>query len=98
MSYRNAKNILPPDLLEQVQKYVQGEQIYIPQKINQRSRWGKKNGAIKNISFRNKEILAKHQEGLSYEELSQIFFLSTESIRKIIYGQKNNEPKREEDN
>lgn len=88
MSYRNAKNILPPDLLEQVQKYVQGEQIYIPQKGNERTKWGKKSGAVKNISFRNKEILAKHQEGFSYEELAQIFFLSTESIRKIVYAQR----------
>ncbi len=88
MSYRNAKCILPPELLAEVQKYVQGEQIYIPQQENKKVKWGKKSGAIKNISFRNKEILNKYKEGLSYEELAKIFFLSTESIRKIIYSQK----------
>lgn len=88
LSYRNAKDILPKELLEQVQKYVQGEQIYIPQEDNKRTEWGKKSGAVKSISFRNKEIFAKYQEGYSYEELAQMFFLSTESIRKIIYSLK----------
>lgn len=88
MSYKNARDILPKDLLEQVQRYVQGEQIYIPQYDNQRSKWGRKSGARQSISFRNKEILAKYQEGYNHEELAQIFFLSTESIRKIIYSLK----------
>ncbi len=30
MKYRNATKVLPDDLLEQLQQYVQGEYIYVP--------------------------------------------------------------------
>ena len=30
MKYKNAKNIFPDDILEELQKYVQGEYVYIP--------------------------------------------------------------------
>jgi Mor family transcriptional regulator len=88
LSYKNAKQILPPDLLEQIQEYIQGEHIYIPQKDNKRIGWGKKSGARQNISFRNKEIIEKHQEGCNIDELCEIFCLSYETIRKIIYSSK----------
>ena len=29
MKYKNAKNIFPDDILEELQKYVQGEYVYI---------------------------------------------------------------------
>ena len=85
MSYRNAKDILPPKLLEELQNYVQGETIYIPQKENIRANWGRKSGTREVISFRNKEIFQKYNEGLTIEELTELFCLSHESIRKIIY-------------
>ncbi|MCD8500417.1 MAG: hypothetical protein LRY71_00425 [Bacillaceae bacterium] len=85
MSYKNAKDILPPKLLEELQNYVQGETIYIPQKENIRANWGRKSGTREVISFRNKEIFQKYNEGLTIEELTELFCLSHESIRKIIY-------------
>ncbi|QOY38342.1 CD3324 family protein [Anaerobacillus isosaccharinicus] len=85
MSYKNAKNILPPKLLEELQNYVQGETIYIPQKEDMRAQWGRKSGTREVISFRNKEIFQKYNEGLTIEELTELFCLSHESIRKIIY-------------
>ena len=30
LKYKNAKNILPQDLLQQIQQYIQGDVIYIP--------------------------------------------------------------------
>lgn len=32
MSYQNAKNILPKEIVAQIQHYIQGETIYIPKK------------------------------------------------------------------
>lgn len=32
MSYKNGKDILPPNLLKQLQNYIQGEIIYVPRK------------------------------------------------------------------
>lgn len=86
MAYKNARDILPAELIEEIQKYVQGEQLYIPQKENVRAKWGKKSGARKAITFRNREIVNKYREGNSIEELAELFCLSDESIRKIIYS------------
>lgn len=87
MPYKNAKDIFPPELLVEIQKYAQGERIYIPQVENIRTTWGDKNGTREAISFRNAAILKKHQDGLSQEQLSSLFCLSKDSIRKIIYKQ-----------
>ena len=85
MNYKNAKDILPPELLKEIQNYVQGERIYIPQLENVRTTWGKKSGSRREITFRNNEILNKYKEGMTMDELAELFCLSNESIRKIIY-------------
>jgi Mor family transcriptional regulator len=85
LNYKNAKDILPPELLREIQNYVQGERIYIPQLDNVRVTWGSKSGSHQEITFRNAEILSKYKDGLNIDELSEIFCLSTESIRKIVY-------------
>lgn len=86
MGYKNAKHILPPHLLDEIQNFIQGEHIYIPQKENTRINWGKKSGAREQISFRNKEIVKMHKDGTDINELCEIFCLSYETIRKIVYG------------
>jgi len=40
---------------------------------------------LREITFRNNEILNKYKEGLTMDELAELFCLSNESIRKIIY-------------
>ena len=35
MKYKNANEILPPELIEEIQRYIQGESIYIPKKDKQ---------------------------------------------------------------
>lgn len=85
MNYKNAKDVLPPDLLKEIQIYVQGERIYIPQLENVRTNWGKKSGSRQEITFRNNEILKKYKNGLTMDELAELFCLSNESVRKIVY-------------
>ncbi len=90
MSYKNARDLLPPKLLEEVQKYVQGEQIYIPQKESVKRKWGAKSGARQQITFRNREIIKKFKDGHSIEQLAELFCLSDETVRKIVYSGKGN--------
>jgi len=85
LNYKNAKDIFPPELLREIQNYVQGERVYIPQVDQVRRSWGKKNGAKEEITFRNNEILKKYKAGFSIDALSELFCLGNESIRKIVY-------------
>ncbi|KRG13622.1 hypothetical protein ACA29_08020 [Lederbergia galactosidilytica] len=94
MSYKNGKEVLPPHLLKELQKYIQGELIYIPKQTNQRDipkqtnqrvGWGEANGSRLALAKRNEEIYRLYREGQSFEELEQTYNLSVDSIRKIIY-------------
>ncbi|MEG2832370.1 MAG: CD3324 family protein [Bacilli bacterium] len=84
MKYKNAKNILPQELLEQIQQYIQGDAIYVPRLENEKIPWGQKNGAKKAIYTRNKGIFDLYQSGYSIGEIVNIYNLSESSIRKII--------------
>lgn len=84
MGYRNGKEILPEKLLKELQKYVQGEIIYIPREEEKRAGWGENNGTRSALKTRNFEILSKYKNGLSIDELINIYNLSEDSIRKII--------------
>ncbi|GAQ18179.1 hypothetical protein OPHB3_2118 [Oceanobacillus picturae] len=89
MHYKNGKEVLPPNLLKEMQKYIQGELIYIPKKKSQRAGWGEVNGSREIIAQRNEEIFKMSREGTSLEELEQMYNLSIDSIRKIIYKTRN---------
>jgi Mor family transcriptional regulator len=85
MKYIKAEMILPDKLLREIQNYVQGEYIYIPSELQKRKRWGEKSGSRIYIEKRNCEIRNKYRNGHKIENLSEQFFLSVESIKKIIY-------------
>lgn len=91
MNYKNGRDIFPPQLLREIQRYVQGEKIYIPQTQEGKAGWGERSGGRTEISFRNTEIMKKHEEGLSIDDISVLFCLSTETIRKIIYKKRKSE-------
>ena len=40
MGYRNAGEILPVEVIELIQQYVDGENIYIPRRSENRQKWG----------------------------------------------------------
>lgn len=84
MSYKNGKDILPIELLEELQKYIQGELIYIPREDKVRKGWGESNGTKKAISERNIEIFKLYKSGVPVSELICLYSLSEDSIRKII--------------
>lgn len=86
MKYRKASEVLPDELLREVQKYVSGEALYFPQKHRERKKWGEGTGARVYYKERNGEIREKHARGAAVEALAEEYGLSVESIRKIVYG------------
>ena len=84
LSYRNAKEILPAFLLEEIQRYVGGETVYIPKQNEEKAKWGNKNGSRKKYDSRNSDIKALKNGGMEIEEIARIYYLSADSIRKII--------------
>lgn len=86
MKYTTANEILPKELLEQVQKYIQGQYIYIPKENGVRNPWGSNSGAKKVTAERNSEIKEKFLNGTTKENLAEMYCLSIASIKKIIYS------------
>ncbi|HOV25642.1 MAG TPA: CD3324 family protein [Pseudobacteroides sp.] len=88
MSYKNAINILPDDLLEAIQKYIDGEYIYIPRKSSNKKAWGSNTTTRKELQQRNMQIYDDYLAGFSMHELSEKYFLSLKSIQRIVRIQK----------
>lgn len=84
MKYRKASEVLPDELIREVQKYVSGEALYFP-KAKKRRTWGESTGAKDYYRKRNEEIKEKYHHGVSTESLASEYNLSIESIRKILY-------------
>ena len=87
MRYENAKDVLPPELLAEVQKVAGGKLLYIP--IAEEAKgWGTESGYRKKLLKRNQTIYNEYVAGKTVSELADEFFLSTDSIKKIVYGKK----------
>ena len=86
MSYVRADKILPRELLEAIQQYVDGQIIYIPRKEKQA--WGSGTSTKEFFRERNGRIFQAWQEGISEEELSRRFSLSRKSIQRILRNKK----------
>ena len=86
MNYKNANKILPDKLVLEIQKYVQGEYIYIPIKdkiINTIP-----TEYEQELMKRNEHIYTKSLEGMNNSELAYRYHLSASSIRRIILEQR----------
>jgi len=84
LGYTNAKEILPAYLLEEIQRYVKGEIIYIPKQNEEKIKWGIKNGSRKKYDKRNSDIKALKNGGMTIDEIARAYYLSADSIRKIV--------------
>lgn len=91
MNYENAKDILPATLLAEVQKYAKGKIIYIP-KADKPKGWGEASGCRQKLMKRNALICSRYSAGQSVYELAEEFFLSPETIKKLVYGKKTELP------
>ena len=87
MRYLNAEEILPAELLEQVQRYADGIYLYIPRRADHRQSWGSSTRYREELRQRNESIRHLHREGLGPEALAARFHLSVKSIRRILREQ-----------
>jgi Mor family transcriptional regulator len=82
-NYINAKKVLPDELVKEIQKYVNGQYLYIPQSTRQQ--WGQNSGIREELKNRNSDIHQRYLEGIPIHTLAEIYNLSQERIRGIIY-------------
>lgn len=88
MKYVKGNVIFPENLLKEIQEYIQGEFVYIPQKDGLRKQWGEKSGQRERLARRNKEIREKFEKGVSIDRLTKSYYLSHDTIKKIVYSNK----------
>lgn len=89
MSYVNADDVLPKILVEEIQKYIDGQLIYIPRKNEKSFSWGEKNGTKEKLAERNQTIVKRYFSGQTVAELSEEYHLSEKRIQGIIYESNN---------
>ena len=86
MKYVNAKDVLPAEILSEVQKYACGALIYVPKLEEKKASWGQISGSKKQVLLRNKKIAEAYQSGVKVHDLMSMYCLSEASIRKIVYS------------
>ena len=84
VKYLNATEVLPRDLLIQIQKHIKGEVLYIPSG-DEHTAWGEKNGSRSFFENRNKQIEKQYENGHSLELIASKYGLAYDTVRKIIY-------------
>ena len=84
MNYISAKDVLPMEIIRQIQSYVDGQIIYIPK--SEPKKKGRKVDTLakRELSIRNTNIYMEYISGLSIKQLSQKYFLVEKSIQRII--------------
>ena len=81
MSYINAKDVLPNELISEIQKYVDGVNLYVPRIFEKRR---KDNSYKQEIYERNKQIYEMFMLGNTVTELAAKYYLSNKSIYRIL--------------
>lgn len=88
MRYQKANEILPKELVELIQSYMDGGYVYIPRKEENRKSWGETSSARKEIQARNREIYKKYRQGMKVQELAEQFCLSEKSTSELCFRKK----------
>lgn len=88
MSYINATKLLPEDVVERIQDYIEGEYIYIPKKKANKKAWGENTTTRQELADRNARIFEKYLQGHKVLDLAEAFYLSPKSIQRIVRTKK----------
>ena len=83
MRYQNAAELLPAELLEALQGYLDGGYLYIPRRAEHRRAWGERTRRKEETLARNRAIFRDYTAGLGVDELSARYFLAPKSIQRI---------------
>ena len=84
MGYIRAEEILPKEVIEMIQQYVDGQSIYIPRMDKHRADWGSNTSTRQELAERNEKIYADYCKGITVSKLAEKYFLSEKSIQRII--------------
>lgn len=84
MGYIRADKILPMEVIELIQKYVDGQNIYIPRKSDNRAEWGAGTDIKQELFRRNRQIYSDYLSGMKVSELAYKYYLSEKSIQRIV--------------
>lgn len=84
MGYIRAEEILPIEVIELIQQYVDGENIYIPRKAIHRQAWGASTQIKQELLVRNRQIYKDYLAGSKVSELACKYYLSEKSIQRIL--------------
>lgn len=88
MKYEKAQNILPEDVVELIQQYIDGGYLYIPRKCENKKAWGENSGIKNELKDRNVEIFNSYKKGSSIKILAEKYYLTEQTIRRIIREEK----------
>ncbi|URZ17787.1 CD3324 family protein [Clostridium felsineum] len=82
--YIKANEVLPKEILELIQDYVDGEYLYIPRKEENKKSWGQNTKTRDEIKLRNIEIYNEYKNGITVKQLAQKYYLSEKRLQRII--------------
>lgn len=88
MRYQKAQEILPEELVELIQNYVDGEYVYIPRKQENKRNWGETSNVREELRNRNLDIYRDYLAGTGVRKLAEQYYLSEKSIQRIVLQQK----------
>ena len=84
MGYIRAEEILPNEVIELIQQYVDGANLYIPRKQENRQKWGARTAYRDELQTRNASIYRDYLSGMPIQKLADNYYLSEKSIQRII--------------
>ena len=84
MGYRKADEVLPKEIIELIQQYVDGQSIYIPRRADNRQGWGANTQTRQEILDRDRAIYHDFLDGWKVSELACKYYLSEKSIQRIV--------------
>lgn len=88
MGYVKAADVLPAEMIEQIQQYVDGAVLYIPKRAGMKSAWGKRTSTKAELAERNAQIYEDFLGGIAVSQLAKDYFLVEKSIQRIIRQEK----------
>jgi len=88
MKYVKAQAVLPESLLAEIQKYIQGEMVYIPKSPSNYEKWGTKTGSRMAIAERNENMVKAYKSGTPIPQLAESYYLAEDTVRNIVYGKR----------
>ena len=90
MGYIKAEEILPIEIIELIQRYVDGTNIYIPRKQENRQKWGTKTSYKCELQNRNQMIYKDYLAGEPVCELAKNYYLSKKAYSELSDRKKRN--------